>query len=65
MLETLRVAVIPNGVIVVTLTDPENPARDVTVTVEPLLEPAATGSVAGAEEIEKSGPTTVNETKVE
>jgi len=64
MLETLNEADRPTGAMAVTFTNPENPFKCVTLTVELTLDPAGTGRVAGEDAIEKSGPTTVTETKV-
>ena len=64
ILETLSEADRPKGAMAVTLTDPENPFSPVTLIVELTLDPAGTRRVAGEDAIEKSGPTTITETKV-
>ncbi len=65
MLETLRVAVNPSDEVVVRLIVPENPFRALAVIVELALEPAGIVGDEGLAAREKSGPTTVTNTKVE
>lgn len=65
MLEAFKAAVRPVGARAVTLTLPVKPFSPVTVTVELPLDPAGRVRVEGDEAIEKSGPTTVTDTKVE